>query len=85
MPWADNSEEDTIHRAIAGKVDLPNEEHVKATDQILKAIAQLESVPEIILTVQALSDYYKPKVDQLVLGNPETFNERPCYTAEIMF
>ncbi|HEY9793887.1 MAG TPA: hypothetical protein V6D22_26060 [Candidatus Obscuribacterales bacterium] len=85
MPWAETNEENTVHRAVAGKVDLPDDVQAKATDLILKAIAQIESVPEIIQTVQELSDYYKPKADQLVLGNPEQFQERPCYTAEIVF
>jgi tetratricopeptide (TPR) repeat protein len=85
MPWAQTSEENAVHRTIAGKVDLPDDKQAEATDKIVAAIAELESRPEIIQIVQQLADYYKPKVDQLVLGNPENFKERPAYTAEIVF
>lgn len=85
MPWAETSEEEAEHKSIAGKVDLPDQVQAKATDLILAQIAELESRPEIIQTVQELSDYYKPKVDQVVVGNAEFFPERPSYTAEIIF
>jgi tetratricopeptide (TPR) repeat protein len=85
MPWAETAEEDTVHRSVAGKVDLPNSKQAEAMDKIVAAIAELESKPEIIQTLQELSDYYKPKIEQVVLGNPEHFKERPPYTAEIVF
>lgn len=85
LPWAETTEEVTVHRTVAGKVDIPDDAQARATDKIVSAIAELESVPEIIQTVQELVDYYKPKVEQLVLGNPEVFKERPAYTAEISF
>jgi tetratricopeptide (TPR) repeat protein len=85
LPWAESADEDTVHRATPGKVDLPDLEQAKAADQIVAAIAELESQPEMIQTVEELTNYYLPKVEQLVLGNPEVFKERPTYTAEIVF
>lgn len=87
LPWSENMEEDAELRnnLKIGRIDLPDQRQAAACDKILAEIAELESDPDIIDTVQRLSDYYKPKEENLVLGNPEHFPDRPEYTAEIIF
>ena len=86
LPWSESMDEDAEQKNFLkiGRVDMPDQRQAAASDQILAQIAELESDPDIIDTVQRLSDYYKPKDELLVLGNPEHFPDRPEYTAEII-
>jgi tetratricopeptide (TPR) repeat protein len=83
MPWAPSSDEEAERRSGA-RLDLPDEQQAQASDHILKEIAELESKPEIIQTVEELVAYYKSKRELLVMGNAASFPQRPEYTAEIL-
>jgi tetratricopeptide (TPR) repeat protein len=83
MPWAETQEEVTEFLKSDG-FDMPDQAQVKAIDRILQEIAELESRPEIIQQVEEIAHYYKPKREMIVLGNPQSFPQRPEYSAEIM-
>lgn len=84
MPWAESSEEETDFNKNELDFDLPDSRQSQAIDRILQEIAELESRPEIIQQVHQIADYYKPKRDLIVLGNPKSFPQRPEYSAEII-
>lgn len=83
MPWSETSDEEMDCRP---NVDfaLPDSRQARAIDRILQEIAELESRPEMIKQVHEIADYYKPKRDLIVLGNPQRFPQRPEYSAEIV-
>lgn len=83
VPWAESKEEETQFYKSDG-FDMPDNTQVTAIDRILQEIAELESRPEIIQQVEEIAHYYKPKRDLIVMGNPQTFPQRPEYSAEIV-
>jgi hypothetical protein len=68
MPWSPEFRSGSLDQEIA---------------DILEIARGLESEPEILKHIQNAVEYYHLKRDFLLLGNHETFPERPEYTAEI--
>jgi hypothetical protein len=52
-------------------------------NKILDQARNMESDPEIIKAVEDLLIYFEPRKKDLVMGNSESFPDRPEYSAEI--
>jgi tetratricopeptide (TPR) repeat protein len=82
MPWTESfflQDNETI----SSENLLPNEMQVAAVDKIIETAGNIESLPNLIQTIQEIIDYYENKKELLIVGNSELFTERPDYTAEV--
>lgn len=71
MPWEGKHQEPS------------NKDIASITEQIYARACDLESDPTLLRETQEAVNYYLQKRHLLVLNNPETFPNRPEYTAEL--